>query len=57
VAGAFEVPAGRAAQVAGKRVLLIDDVMTTGATLHAAAQALLEAGAARVDAWTCARTP
>mgnify|MGYP003460724517 FL=1 len=36
-------------------VVLIDDVMTTGATLHAAADALLRAGAARVDAWVCAR--
>jgi ComF family protein len=38
-------------------VALVDDVMTTGATLHAAARTLLEAGVARVDAWTCARTP
>jgi ComF family protein len=36
--------------------ILIDDVMTTGATLHAAAQALQRAGAQRVDAWVCART-
>jgi predicted amidophosphoribosyltransferase len=36
-------------------VALVDDVMTTGATLHAAAQALLEAGVSRVDAWACAR--
>jgi len=36
--------------------ILIDDVMTTGATLHAAAQALQRAGAGRVDAWVCART-
>jgi ComF family protein len=36
-------------------VALIDDVMTTGATLHAAADALLRAGVARVDAWVCAR--
>ncbi|VXB14305.1 Amidophosphoribosyltransferase [Luteimonas sp. 9C] len=36
-------------------VVLIDDVMTTGATLHAAAQALRRAGVGRVDAWVCAR--
>ena len=38
-------------------VALVDDVMTTGATLHAAAQALRRAGVVRVDAWVCARTP
>lgn len=38
-------------------VVLIDDVMTTGATLHAAAIALRRAGVARVDAWVCARVP
>lgn len=36
-------------------VVLIDDVMTTGATLHAAGDALLRAGVTRVDAWVCAR--
>ncbi|MFA0924009.1 ComF family protein [Xanthomonas fragariae] len=38
-------------------VALVDDVMTTGATLHAAAQALRRAGVQRVDAWVCARVP
>lgn len=38
-------------------VVLIDDVMTTGATLEAAAKTLLRAGASRVDAWVCARVP
>ncbi len=37
------------------RVTLFDDVMTTGATLHAAAEALRKAGVAQVDAWVCAR--
>ena len=36
-------------------VVLVDDVMTTGATLQAAAWALREAGVHRVDAWVCAR--
>jgi predicted amidophosphoribosyltransferase len=40
-----------------RRVLLIDDVMTTGATLTAAARALTMAGAAQVDALVFARTP
>jgi ComF family protein len=54
VAGAFAVKRGR--NVAGKRVLLIDDVLTTGATLEECAKVLLRAGAARVDALTLART-
>lgn len=38
-------------------VALVDDVMTTGATLRAAAAALRRAGVQRVDAWVCARAP
>ena len=39
----------------GKRVVLVDDVMTTGATLNAAAGALLSAGVAQVDTLVFAR--
>ena len=49
VAGAFAVPAGARRLIEGRRVLLIDDVITTGATCNAAASALLRAKAARVD--------
>ncbi|WP_016851017.1 ComF family protein, partial [Xanthomonas citri] len=49
---AFEVRGALPAHVA-----LVDDVMTTGATLHAAAKALRKAGVQRVDAWVCARVP
>ncbi len=45
----------RPAEISGKRVLLIDDVFTTGATLRAAAAALKSCGAARVTALTLAR--
>jgi ComF family protein len=49
VAGAFAVPKRRAAGVRGRRVLLIDDVVTTGSTVGACARALSRAGAAQVD--------
>jgi len=50
---AFVVPPG--APVAGRTILLIDDVASTGATLHECAKALKRAGAARVDAAVVAR--
>ncbi len=55
VRGAFAVRAERRAELAGKRVLLVDDVMTTGATVSSSARALLRAGAAAVDVVTLAR--
>ncbi len=38
-------------------IALFDDVMTTGATLHAAALVLRHAGVQRIEAWVCARVP
>lgn len=55
--GVFAAHPERAAQIRAAHVLLVDDVTTTGATLHAAAQALLQAGAAQVSALVFARTP
>ena len=53
--GAFHLSPEAATQIQGARLLLIDDVLTTGATLNACARALMKAGAARVDALTFAR--
>ncbi|HYM30928.1 MAG TPA: ComF family protein [Candidatus Cybelea sp.] len=55
VRNAFAVRPGRAAAVSGKRVVLIDDVLTTGATVEACARALRASGAAGVDVLTLAR--
>jgi len=46
---------GRAAQIAGRRVLLVDDVHTTGATLGECARVLRRAGAAASMSLTLAR--
>jgi len=54
---AFTVPAAARPTLRGCRVALVDDVMTTGATLEAAARALKAAGVAHVQAWVFARTP
>jgi len=57
IAGAFAVRPSRIPRVAGRRVLLIDDVMTSGATANACTVALLGAGAAAVDVLVAARVP
>jgi ComF family protein len=55
VRGAFAVPPARREAVEGRRVLLVDDVMTTGATVESAARCLTAAGARAVDVLTLAR--
>jgi ComF family protein len=55
LAGAFRVDPERAARFDGRNVVLVDDVLTTGATANVAARALLKAGAARVDLLVFAR--
>lgn len=55
VQGAFQVPDDGKPEVAGRRLVLVDDVLTSGATLDACARALLRAGAAQVDALVFAR--
>ena len=55
VAGAFNVRNGKTEALEGRNVLLVDDVLTTGATLAGCTRALKKAGAARVDVLVLAR--
>lgn len=55
VQGAFKVETSRRAEIQGRRVILVDDVLTSGATVDACARALLRAKAAQVDVLVFAR--
>ena len=55
VQGAFRVPPEGRGAVAGRRLILVDDVLTSGATVDGCARALLRAGAANVDVLIFAR--
>jgi len=55
VQGVFRVEEAAKAVIAGRKIVLVDDVMTSGATANAAARVLLRAGAAGVDALVFAR--
>ena len=57
VRDAFAVEPLRAAEIRGREVALVDDVMTTGATLAELTRTMLNAGASRVQVWVLARTP
>ena len=54
---AFAVEPARISELQGCHVVIVDDVMTSGATLFEIARVLRKAGAADVQAWVVARTP
>lgn len=55
LSGAIEVPRRMQDQLSGRSVVIVDDVMTSGATLCACTDVLLGAGCARVDVAVLAR--
>ena len=57
VRGVFAVDPVRATRLRGARIAVLDDVMTSGATLFELARVLRQAGASEVQAWVIARTP
>lgn len=57
VRGAFAVEPLRRRELEGRRIALVDDVLTTGATAAEMTRTLLDAGAAHVQLWVLARTP
>ena len=57
VRGAFAIEPRRRAELAGRHVAIIDDVMTTGVTAAEIAAVLKQSGAAMVEVWVLARTP
>jgi predicted amidophosphoribosyltransferase len=55
IQGAFRVPEQGKAAVVGRRLIVLDDVLTSGATVEGCARALLRAGARNVDVLVFAR--
>jgi predicted amidophosphoribosyltransferase len=55
IQGAFLIPPDHKVEVAGRRLVLVDDVLTSGATVDACTRALLRAGAPEVDELVFAR--
>jgi len=53
----FALNGGGASVIRGQHILIIDDVMTTGSTIHSLAATLKQSGAKQVSAWTIFRTP
>ncbi len=56
IKGAFKVKADKLDKLQGKRIAIVDDVMTTGASLNELAKTLKKTGAAHVECWVIART-
>ena len=56
IKGAFKVNANKLDKLQGKRIAIIDDVMTTGASLNELAKTLKNAGTSHVECWVIART-